>query len=144
MKIANILAQTQEEKKVRDFKLNIQSNQFDYDGILLCLMTLLHDSTFKFYDGNTAKTIMCFYNEKSSDFDNEDEHKINDGVLALYITYKSFEKTNTFPLFVSNLQISDYFNDTEEVFKNGDFGMESIPWTTAIRENKKLRLVLTE
>lgn len=114
--------------------------------ILLCIMTLLHDSTFKFYDGNQARTFLCFYREQTE----EDFGKLDDintiyakGVLGLYITYKVFDKTNSHPLFISDLKIKDYINKSE-LDEKTDYLFNEIPWTTAIRQGKKLKLVKSD
>lgn len=130
----------------KSFITSIEENK---DDIQLCIMTLLHDSTFTFYDGNNARTYICFYLDAPNDLE---ETKINysslesmqkKGVIALYITYQVFGKTNSYPLFVSDLKINKYFDLNESDIIDPDYMIMEVPWSTAIRIDKQLKLVLT-
>lgn len=124
----------------------IKDNKND---IQLCIMTLLHDSTFTFYDENTARTFMCMYLEPPRDKEGDlsdyytSEMMYEHGTIALYITYKYYDKTNSIPLFVSGLRIKEYLDASSRKELGSTFSMAEIPWTTAKRIDGKLRLVLT-
>ena len=115
------------------------------DGILLCIMALLHDSKFVFYDKNVARAFLCSYKEFNSEHldetQSEQSNMFNNGVLALYITYATGEKTTSIPLFVSELPISRYvskesfMNTSIEAFKS------EIKWITAERIGNDLQLI---
>lgn len=114
------------------------------DNILLCLMALLHDAAFEFYDKNQAKVYLCYYFGKEADSHPSDsagkEQLFQNGVLALYITYKYHDSTTSCPMFVSDLKISDYI-DSEDFFSDQIGAMElEIPWITAKRIDGKLKL----
>jgi hypothetical protein len=116
------------------------------DDILLCIMTLLHDCRFVFFDKNEAKVFLSFYLDNKTDRkarSGSDVNEIlyNEGVIALYISYKSGHKTTTFPLFVSNLAIHKYLK--HEAYKANFSGRDisEIPWTTASRVGGELQLI---
>jgi hypothetical protein len=124
----------------------ITSNRND---IALCVMTLLHDAIFTFFDGNNARSFMCFYLEPPRDkkiditeyfnADNMQQH----GTIALYITCGYYDKKNSFPLFVSDLKIQDYFDFSSVTESIDRYNMNEVPWTTARRVDGKLKLVRT-
>lgn len=117
------------------------------DDILLCLMTLLHDSKFIFYDKNESNIFLCLHtnslelSERKSN-QSETEFLYENGALALYLTCYTYEqKTLSFPLFVSRLKIKNYLS-FEEFINNDVKGMlEPIPWITASRFNGILKLI---
>jgi len=115
------------------------------DDILLCLMALLHDSSFEFFDKNIARVYLCCNLKKesrdksSTDLSHQD-YLYQNGVLALYITYKFENKTTSYPLFVSDLEIKNYID--YEDFSSQDVSelQTELPWFNAIRPDKKLKL----
>lgn len=120
----------------------IEIVQQQSDDILLCIMTLLHDSKFTFYDKNDARIFFCSYIDynyektQAPDYDSI-EDLYNNGVLALYI---SGDKTMTFPLFVSDLPIKKYINYELFMSNPSVSSMKEIPWTTAKRIDNTLQL----
>lgn len=120
------------------------------DDIQLCIMTLLHDSSFKFYDDNTAKTFLCFYLDVPDGIErnNNDSPSVEMiekyGVIGLYITYKIFDKSNSYSLFVSNLKIAVYLDLTKIDLQIFNSMIVESPFTTAKRVDRKLKLVVTE
>lgn len=126
-------------------ELNIDSKYIkvltdNIQEILICLMTLLHDSIFEFYDKNTARVYLCAYLES-----NEIEKKVSIctkeilfeyGVLALYTNYKYVNKTNSFPLFVSEIKLKDYIEREDFMKENIDRSIREIPWISAKRYGK--------
>lgn len=142
-----------------DFKVNFENvlNQFDIDSeyikiiennmseILLCLMTLLHDSKFVFFDKNLANVYICSYYPNDNSKQNEVTDSINQtiydyGVLALYINYEFQGKSNAHPLFVSDILIKDYIDRNDFMNQKIDQSISEIPWICAKRTNKKLTL----
>jgi len=116
--------------------------------ILLCIMTLLHDSTFTFFDGTVAQTFLCAYNDdkltETTTGSAESTNYWQTGVLALYITFTAFDKINSYPLFVSDLKLPDYLSPENLRSLNTNGGLiKEIPWTTAARIDGKLKLVAT-
>ena len=115
------------------------------DEILLCVMTLLHDSKFVFYDKNEARAYLCFYlnynpeHLETPNFSVRDE-LYSSGVIALYISYKSKDKINNLPLFVSDLPIKKYLD--YNIYKTNpiDSYNSEIRWITASRIDNELQL----
>lgn len=113
------------------------------EDLLLCIMTLLHDSTFEFYDKNTAEIYLCAY----LDFDplkpfRESPIEIyNEGVLALYINYNSKNSSNSYPLFVSDLKVKNYVSAEDYTEFPVSRSTETIPWISAERINNNLKLI---
>lgn len=113
------------------------------DSILLCLMTLLHDSKFIFYDNNLARTFLCSYNSfENGSHDNSDNLSYENGVIALYLSYKLGTKSNIYPLYVSNLKIKNYLPLEEYLRHPFNNHISEIPWITAKRVNGKLWLAV--
>lgn len=113
------------------------------NDILLCIMTLLHDAKFVFYDKNFARSYLCIYQkpnlERTTNLDTKND-LYNSGVLALYISYSSGKKTIKIPLFVSDLQIKDYLDIKSYETKKTDLNNNEICWITASRLENKLQL----
>jgi hypothetical protein len=115
------------------------------DGILLCIMTLLHDCKFIFYDKNHANTFLSFYlkynveEAKQAGF-NISKTLYDKGVIALYL---SGEHTITFPLFVSDLPIRNYLPYEDYLKHPLDSHISEAIWTTTSRINKQLQLTNT-
>lgn len=116
-------------------KMYLRQVQEKSDEILLCIMTLLHDSKFTFYDKNEARTFLCLYlgnNYEMAQSANYDigEDMYSNGVLALYL---EGEHTITFPLFVSDLPVKKYLSyDVYNKHQINSSISKSI-WTTATR-----------
>jgi len=116
------------------------------DEILLCIMTLLHDSTFTFYDGNEARVFLCFSQAQEKEIINPINSRERDnslyeyGVIALYITYPRGSKSTSMPLFVSDLPIRKYLDF--EVYSSSPLSssMSEIPWISATRLGEHLKL----
>lgn len=143
----------------KDFKENFKKilNQFDIapkftkvleeniQGILVCLMTLLHDSKFEFFDKNTARVYLSTYYPENSNHKNENITSKKEliyelGVLALYTNYKFLDKSNFYPLFVSNIKLKDYIDKEDFMNTDIDIFVSEIPWISSKRHNTKLRL----
>lgn len=111
------------------------------DDILLCVMTLLHDSTFTFYDKEESRNYLGFY----LDLNREDESQMSreeaiyhHGYIALYI---SGMNKMTYPLFVSDLPVKKYLS--YEAYKSNPVtsNFSESGWTTAGRVGKLLQLI---
>jgi hypothetical protein len=130
-----------------EFKEAVQNNTRD---IQLCILTLLHDSNFIFYDKDISRTFMSFYidypvngSDEECQYHYTKQAMLEKGVIALYLNYKSFGRSNSVPLFVSDLKVSEYghlfkINQTETIYN-----IQEIPWTTAQRIDGKLMLTFT-
>ncbi|TCC88654.1 hypothetical protein EZ428_18630 [Pedobacter frigiditerrae] len=109
--------------------------------ILLCIMSLLHDSKFILYDKKEARNFLGFYLHPpdSNNGENMDNRSIyEDGVLALYTCGAG---SITFPLYVSDLLVKDYIS-ADEFNKFAELkSFSESPWITAERIDYKLRLV---
>lgn len=110
--------------------------------ILLCVMTLLHDSKFIFFDKNEARIFLCFYLDYNYELTRKPDYNLDDvlyekGVIALYI---SGHRNITFPLFVSDLPIKQYLSYENYKIKSMTSSMSETIWTTAIRIDKRLQL----
>ncbi len=114
--------------------------------IMLCIMTLLHDAKFIFYDKNVANAALCFYldydpkHSKMPNF-NLSEELYENGVIALFVEYVNGERKTTIPLYVSNLKIKDFLD--YETYKSNpiDSYNSEIIWISANRIDNKLQLV---
>ncbi|AIM60344.1 hypothetical protein IX49_07340 [Cellulophaga lytica] len=143
---------------LNDFQINFKKilSDFDIDSkytavitdniqeILLCLMTLIHDSTFEFYDKNTARVYLCSYLEHNKVEQQSTDIKENiydSGVLALYTNYKSIGKSNSFPLFVSEIKLKDYITREEFNKVSIESSICEIPWISAKQREGKLKLI---
>jgi len=131
-------------------ELNINSKYIktienNIEEILLCLMTLLHDSTFELYDKNIARVKFCsyldnkVYEEKIKSISRQ-EAIYECGVFALYTNYNYKGKSNSFPLYVSKIRLKDYINKEEFLSKNISEDIAEIPWITAKRSEEKLQV----
>jgi len=115
------------------------------DEILLCIMTLLHDSKFVFYDKNIASAYLSFYltydpeTFNKPDF-NQSEAIYESGVIALYITYKTGDKTMSIPLYVSDLPIKKYLKNNIFLANPVHSSFLEIKWITASRVENELQL----
>lgn len=134
---------------IKHFKIDnryINNIEEQSDNILLCIMTLIHDCKFVFYDKREANTYLCFYldynyNEaKNPDYDLVDDLYKN-GVIGLYITGKDRIE---FPLFVSDLPIKKYV--PFEIYKSmqNHSTIMKVDLTTASRINGLLQLTRDE
>jgi hypothetical protein len=116
------------------------------DEILLCIMTLLHDSTFTFYDGNEARVFLCFSltSEKETANPINSRERSNSvyesGVIALYLSYPRGSKGTSMPLFVSDLPIRKYLGYDQYSSNPSNSSMSEIPWITATRVGEELKL----
>ncbi|WP_299568490.1 hypothetical protein [uncultured Pedobacter sp.] len=107
----------------------------EFDGILLCVLALLHDSKFHYFDGAQSRNYLGFYHE--IDRTQVDQDLLyNTGTLALFTE----GARTTFPLFVSDLKISDYLEQAEFAPKKFKNFAES-PWITAGRKEGILKLM---
>jgi hypothetical protein len=127
-----------ENKFIAEIENNIQH-------ILVCLMTLLHDSSFVFYDKNIANVFLCFYCEPSVLENQNKERTTNQnlyksGVLALYTNYKYRERSNIFPLYVSEIPISSVVDKDEFLNNEPIETLRKIPWISAKRRGSRFRL----
>lgn len=109
--------------------------------ILLCIMSLLHDSKFMLYDKKEARNFLGLYLHPQ---DNNSGENIatpsiyEKGLLALFTCGAD---SVTFPLYVSDLLVKDYISADEfNKFPELKSFSES-PWITAERIDDKLRLV---
>lgn len=139
--------QTNFKKILSDFNIDSKYTDVITDNIkeiLLCLMTLIHDSTFEFYDKNTARVYLCSYlenNEIRTEQPMSQKEKIYEfGVLALYTNYKFQGKSNSFPLFVSEIKLKDYISRKEFINKDIESSICEIPWISAKQQDGKLKL----
>lgn len=130
-----------------EFKAAVKKNTND---IQICILTLLHDSNFIFYDKNISRTFMSFYLEYPANGSDEEyqyhhtkQAMLEKGVIALYLNYQSFGKSNSVPLFVSDLKVSEYCHLFETSQTETNYHVQEIPWTTAQRIGGKLMLTLT-
>jgi len=138
-----VTAITQVIDKFRIDRKYIDDIKGNCDDILLCIMTLLHDSKFIFFDKKEARIFLCFYLDynyeeaRKPDY-NSDEVLYENGVIALYI---SGQQTITFPLFVSDLPIKQYLSYENYKSKPMTSSMSETIWTTASRIDKRLQLI---
>lgn len=125
---------------------DVKSNK---NEIQLCVMTLLHDAKFIYYDNNCADIFLCFYLDGPLNYSKDEIDKRNNpmfgydrGVLALYVTYDIESKKRTFPLFVSNLLVKEYlsFEEFSSFYKHEGDTLTHIPWIIATRRNGHLIL----
>lgn len=127
------------------FKLDksyLKNVEQESDDILFCLMTILHDSTFVFFDRSEAHIFLCLYLGDNGTRLSQQGYDVatdlyENGVYALYL-----ESTNvlTFPLFVSDLPIKRYLSFDK--FKSADFSsnVSHSIWTTAVRLGTEIEL----
>lgn len=153
----NSVFETSDLKK--DFQNNFKPvlNQFSIDhkyldtlenkfqDILICCLTLLHDATIRFYDKNTARVYLCSYYEYDAEYANKshNEMQYQFGVLALYMTYEFNGRQNSYPVYVSEILTSQYVDIDDFNQEPIDSTIYEIPWITAKRINKELKLKKT-
>ena len=127
-----------------DFNIDSKYTNIIRDNIqeiLICLMTLIHDSIFEFYDKNTARVYLCAYDEyRENKSTTQKEVLYENGVLALYTNYKFKGKSNSFPLFVSNIKLKNYIDRESFMKENIESSITEIPWISAERDNNILKL----
>lgn len=131
-------------------KFNIDDNfiegiRLNQSDILLCFMTLLHDSIFEFYDQNKARTFLCFYCHNNTENSKNDDYEMNEdiyqnGVLALYINYEFKGKSTECPLFVSDLPVKKYLSYDNFIKNPLNSLITEVPWINAKRDGKLLKL----
>lgn len=131
----------------------IKSIKENIHDVQLCIVTLLHDTRFVFYDGIQANVYICNYlnpptipTKENFEKQSKPEFVYAKGNIALCITYEVRENTMSIPLFVSDLIIGDYIDKTEfmKLYNSYCPTNEEIPWSTACRINEKLMLVKTD
>ncbi len=131
-----------------DYLGYVRKNQ---DEIMLCIMTLLHDAKFYFYDKTTANIFLCLYIDAPLKLSQDDLKKrgtasfaYDKSVIALYLTYEIGKQQMSIPLFVSNLKAKDYlpFEKFSDFYKGVDQELQPIPWFTA--ERSDIKLILTD
>ncbi|QXU50952.1 hypothetical protein KYG33_07875 [Chryseobacterium sp. D764] len=112
------------------------------NDILLCIMALLHDSTFEFYDKNSAKVYLCAYLEGNikKPIAETANNIFERGVLALYINYNFENSSNSYPLYVSDLKLQTYVSLEDFTKSPINNSIDEIPWISAERVNGKLIL----
>jgi len=137
-----LIAITQVIDKFRIDRKYIDLIKENCDDILLCIMTLLHDSKFIFFDKIEARIFLCFYldynyEEVQKPNYNSEEVLYEKGVIALYI---SVQRSFSFPLFVSDLPIKQYLSYANYKSKIMTLSMSETIWTTASRIDKRLQL----
>jgi len=127
-----------------DFNIDSKYTNIIRDNIqeiLVCLMTLIHDSTFEFYDKNTARVYLCVYDEyRENKTMTQKEILYKNGVLALYTNYKFKDKSHSFPLFVSDIKLENHIDHESFMKENIESSITEIPWISAKRDNNKLKL----
>lgn len=138
-------------KKVLDrFQIEsdyLNSIEISIQAILVCIMTLLHDSKFICYGNDVARVSLCSYIEpgkfvNSDENDTMEDHIYANGVLALYVASgPRGSNILSFPLVVSDVPIKDFVE--WDVFKKGGIkeSMQELPWITAARADNKLKLI---
>jgi hypothetical protein len=134
---------------VKKFELDdkyLKAVEDSRDEILLCIMTLLHDSRFIFYDKHEARTFLCLYlgdnfqKSQTKDYDIQRDMYEN-GVLALYL---EGSETMTIPLFVSDLRIKDYLRFEDYAKEPALASISESMWITASRNGNSLPLYLSK
>lgn len=141
--IEHAIAQIIEQFNIEPRYLKLIKDRMD--EILLCIMTLLHDSKFVFYDKNEARAYLCFYRKhdfevsKGANF-NDREALYGSGVIALYITYKAGAKKTSVPLFVSELPIKKYLRCDIFMENSAESYDSEIQWISASRIGNELQL----
>jgi hypothetical protein len=103
--------------------------------ILLCVLCLLHDCKFIFYDGHIGSCYLSIYPKNN---DNLSEIPEKDSLIALISDKVGFQM----PLFVSNMQIGEFIDTDQNNIEDQQF-MRRIPWIKADRSEDN-QLVLQE
>jgi hypothetical protein len=112
------------------------------DEIMLCVMTLLHDSTFKFYDNKKSRNFLGIYlhpnpaQECAAGY-NRTVALYENGVLCLF---SSGKQSVTFPLVVSDLAVKNYLSQADYLKNNISSSVTELSYITAIRNGKDLLL----
>ena len=145
LKSSNILVKLANFTRIfDDFNIDSKYTNIIRDNIqeiLVCLMTLIHDSTFEFYDKNTARVYLCVYDEyRENKTMTQKEILYKNGVLALYTNYKFKDKSHSFPLFVSDIKLENHIDHESFMKENIESSITEIPWISAKRDNNKLKL----
>ncbi|MFA4869577.1 MAG: hypothetical protein WC623_15340 [Pedobacter sp.] len=123
-----------------DDKYLLQVNK-NSDDILLCVMTLLHDSTFTFYDKEESRNYLGFYLDHNSKDDKQmcrEEAVYHYGYIALYI---SGMNKMSYPLFVSDLPVKRYLSYEAYKCKPAISNFSESGWITAGRVGNNLQLI---
>lgn len=122
--------------------LHLTANKME--DVLVCIMALLHDSTFRFYDGNQGKVFLCLYDDfKKMEIGTDSENSLRlfeNGVLALYLKYEQGQATHYQPLYISELPIRQYVSKREFLERHVSQAMNPIPWICARQSGGKLKL----
>lgn len=116
------------------------------EDILLCILCLLHDSKFIFYDKNEARVSLKTYLEDSEIIQNNSNLTSKEllyeyGVIALYIKFKTADnKSMSVPLFVSDLKLNTYVTSSDFFNSKINSSIEEITWINAKRLDGEIRL----
>jgi len=134
--ISNVINKFQIDRKY----LNYISQKSD--DILLCIMALLHDSTFKFYDNKKSRNFLGIYlhpNPQAENLPGYDRQMdlYQNGLISLFSSGKN---SITFPLVVSNLPIKKYLDQLEFLNSNINTSTCEVAWITASRIGNALQL----
>jgi hypothetical protein len=128
---------------LNDFNINSKYTNIiktNIEEILVCLLTLIHDSTFEFYDKNSARVYLCAYDNRENGIASKKEELYEKSVLALYTNYRFKEKSSSFPLYVSDIKLEKYIDRESFMKEDIETSITEIPWISAKRDNKKLKL----
>lgn len=118
-----------------DFLTDIKNNISD---IFLCILAQMHDTKLHFDDTDTAETYLTFYHDYNIDEirNNGNFGSIKDATITLFLQHAEI----SFPLIVSDIPVSEYF-DFNLVPKNKIIhNMHRIQCTNVLRVDGKLKL----
>jgi hypothetical protein len=112
------------------------------DEIMLCVMTLLHDSTFRFYDNKKSRNFLGIYLHPNPEAENvpgydRSRSLYENGMLCLF---SSGKQSVTFPVVVSDLPVKKYLSHEEYLNNNIISSMTELLQFTAVRKGKDLQL----
>lgn len=112
------------------------------DEIMLCAMTLLHDSTFKFYDNKKSRIFLGIYLHPNPESESAPGYDRNvrlyeEGLLCLFSSGKD---SVTFPLVVSDLPVKNYLSYSEYLKNNIYSSVSELSAIMAVRIGKDLQL----
>src|ERR1035437_7434593 len=104
------------------YQADIEKIKKSSADLIICIISLLHDSTFKLFDGNIGTGFMSLHPRN-----NEPE-----------ICLMSNSGKYTFPLITTKIKASDYIDCELDMLNEYEF--EKLPWNHCIRIENKLKL----
>jgi hypothetical protein len=119
--------------KLHGFSLVIEDLEKSLNEITICILALLHDSSFIMYDGTQAKSFLSIHGQELQI--TEASHRFKFFTLTLMVDTGQL----TFPVVTTNIRFEEYIDDLDDP---ESMNLQRIPWVYTERTAASLKLVI--